>query len=199
MTEIILGSSSPYRKALLQQLQIPFSCCSPDIDETRQENETAQQLVVRLAEQKALKVSQQHPQAIIIGSDQVACLNGEIITKPGNFQTAFSQLKKASGKQLNFYTGLCVLNGKSDSLQTDIITTQVIFRNLSNAQITAYLKKDHPFDCAGSFKMESLGIALFERIITDDSTALVGLPLIKLTTMLTYEGIDILTNPQLET
>jgi len=193
MREIVLGSSSPYRRQLLEQLQLPFRCCSPNIDEKQLENETAQQLVIRLAEQKALKVAERYPNALIISSDQVASLNEEIITKPGDFDSAYLQLQKASGNCLTFYTSLCLYNSDSKHLQLDIVTTKVIFRHLNDEQIKNYLKKDQPYDCAGSFKMESLGIALFKQIITDDSSALVGLPLIKLTTMLANEGEDVLT------
>lgn len=193
MTEIVLGSSSPYRRQLLEQLQIPFQCSSPDIDESRLNGENAMQLVLRLAQEKAKKVAETFPQSIIIASDQVASLGDEIITKPGNFANAKQQLTQASGQQLDFYTSLCVYNAQTQQMQLDSVVTTVVFRHLTEQQIEGYLEKERPFNCAGSFKMESLGIALFTEIRTEDSSALIGLPLIKLTQMLMNQGLDVLS------
>jgi len=193
MIDIVLGSSSSYRKKLLQQLQLPFQCHAPKIDESPLAKETVPELVKRLAKLKALKVAERFPNALIIGSDQVATLNKQIICKPGNYENAFKQLKAASGNTLTFYTAICLFNSSSHNLQLDIVTTKVLFKKLSDQQIKSYLEKDRPYDCAGSFKCESLGIALFQQIITDDTNALIGLPLIKLTEMLSNEGIDVLT------
>ncbi len=185
---IVLASSSPYRKALLTRLQVPFSTCTPDIDETQLSGESGFELVVRLARTKAEAVAASYPDAIIIGSDQVAVhSNGDIITKPGAYSQAVRQLRAASGNTLIFHTGLCVYCAQTDRAVTDVITTQVVFRDLNDAQIAAYLEREQPYDCAGSFKAEGLGICLFRAIHSDDPTALVGLPLIRLTSILSED------------
>ena len=190
--DIILSSTSPFRKALLERLQINFSCESPNIDETPLENETVENMVVRLAIAKAQKVSNKYDNALIIGSDQSAVLNGEKLSKPGNFDNAFAQLSKASGQKITFQTGLCLLNAKTGNIQTACIPYTVVFKTLTASMIENYLRKEEPYNCAGSFKSEALGIALFERFEGDDPNALIGLPLIQLVNFLNNEGISIL-------
>ena len=196
MTRIILASSSEYRKKLLQSLISSFECISPDIDESLQMNESAQEYVSRLALEKAQTVAnsiEANSPTLIIGSDQCAVLNNEIITKPHTHEAAVKQLKASSGNTVVFYTGVCIVNFKSKSHQTICETFQVTFRKLTDRQINSYLKKDKPYDCAGSFKAEGLGITLFEKMQGDDPSALIGLPLIKLTSMLQTEGYDPIT------
>lgn len=193
--ELLLGSSSKYRKQLLNRLGVAFSTASPDIDETQKPDESPQTLVTRLAEQKARALQTTHPKHLIIGSDQVACVNGEILGKPGTAERATEQLARLSGNTVQFFTGLVLLNSASNQLQIDMDTTDVEFRKLSSEEIAAYVKKEQPLDCAGSFKSEGLGVALFERIRTDDPAALIGLPLVKLCAMLRNEGLNPLTNP----
>lgn len=193
---IILASRSPYRRALLERLQLPFSCSAPNVDETPKQDETALQLVMRLAEHKARAVISSKIATseivISIGSDQVAVLDGDILGKPGNHGRAKSQLSRASGKSVQFHTGLCVYNATSGVAQVKVIPYTVVFRRLTEDQIERYLRKEQPYDCAGSFKSEGLGVALLERQIGDDPTALIGLPLIELTTMLAGEGIRVI-------
>jgi MAF protein len=190
--DIILSSTSPFRKALLERLHISFSCESPDIDETPLINETVESMVVRLAIAKAQKVSNKYDNALIIGSDQSAILNGEKLSKPGNFDNAFAQLSKASGQKITFQTGLCLLNSKTDNIQSACIPYTVVFKTLTPDMIENYLRKEEPYNCAGSFKSEALGIALFERFEGDDPNALIGLPLIQLVNFLNNEGVNIL-------
>ena len=190
--DIILSSTSPFRKALLERLQINFSCESPNIDEAPLENETVENMVVRLAIAKAQKVSNKYDNALIIGSDQSAVLNGEKLSKPGNFDNAFAQLSKASGQKITFQTGLCLLNAKTGNIQTACIPYTVVFKTLTTSMIENYLRKEEPYNCAGSFKSEALGIALFERFEGDDPNALIGLPLIQLVNFLNNEGVSIL-------
>jgi MAF protein len=190
--DIILSSTSPFRKALLERLHINFSCESPDIDETPLINETVESMVVRLAIAKAQKVSNKYDNALIIGSDQSAILNGEKLSKPGNFDNAFAQLSKASGQKIIFQTGLCLLNSKTGNIQSACIPYTVVFKTLTPDMIENYLRKEEPYNCAGSFKSEALGIALFERFEGDDPNALIGLPLIQLVNFLNNEGVNIL-------
>jgi len=190
MQNLILASSSSYRKALLERLQIPFTCVSPDLDERAHNNESAQDQAIRLASEKAQAVAQAFPEATVIGSDQVAelCLidsknhSPSVLGKPGNHQRAAEQLSAQSGQLVKFYTAVTVLKGGVPHSALDI--TEVKFRHLSSAEIESYLKADTPYDCAGSFKAESLGVSLFESIKSDDPSALIGLPLIKLSQML---------------
>ncbi len=191
MTKIVLGSSSPFRKQLLKQLIPDFDTCSPDIDETPHPTETPRQLVTRLALEKAKAVANQHPQALIISSDQVSLLNGEINGKPGNFENAFKQLEASSGNSVTFLTSLCLYNGEVDEYTVDVDSFVVHFRDLSSDEITRYLEKETPYNCAGSFKSEGLGIALFKKLEGDDPNSLIGLPLIKLVAMLKQNGIHI--------
>ena len=185
---LILASSSPYRRQLLEKLRLPFETFSPDIDETALPYETPEAMVTRLAELKARAAGNQHSDALIIGSDQVAVLNGNIIGKPGNHETATRQLKAASGKRIVFYTGLCLLNSATGRTQIETIPYTVVFRPLSEQQIENYLRKEQPYNCAGSFKSEGLGIVLFERFEGEDPNILIGLPLIRLVEMLNQEG-----------
>lgn len=190
--KIVLASTSPFRKALLQRLHIDFVTDSPDIDETPQPNEDIQAMVQRLAEGKARACAERHPDALIIGSDQSAVLNGEKLSKPVNFDNAFAQLSRASGQKITFQTGLCLLNSKTGNTQTTCVPYTVVFKQLSPEMITNYLNKEAPYNCAGSFKSEGLGIALFDHFEGEDPNALIGLPLIALVTMLGNEGVDIL-------
>jgi septum formation protein len=190
--KLVLASSSPYRKQLLQRLGQAFDTTAPDVDETALAGETPEQLVRRLAEAKAKAVAKEFPNALIIGSDQVAVLDGKILGKPGNHDNAVKQLQQASAKTVHFLTGLCLFNSKTGNIQLDVIPFKVVFRKLSNAQIENYLLTEQPYNCAGSFKSEGLGIALFEKLEGDDPNALIGLPLIKLIDMFSNEGINIL-------
>ena len=188
--QLVLASTSPFRKALLEKLQLPFSTCKPQVDETPLPDETPQALVARLAELKARAGGEQYPQGLIIGSDQVAVIDGQILGKPGDHTTAMQQLRNASGKVVTFYTGLCLYDAGKDSAQTEVVPFKVHFRELSDAQIESYLHKEQPYNCAGSFKSEALGIALFEKLEGDDPNTLIGLPLIRLIAMLEQAGLS---------
>ena len=188
---IVLASSSSYRRELLTRLQLPFTCHSPDIDETPQANESAQALVQRLALSKARALAQHYPQHIIIGSDQVAVLDGKIIGKPLHAEGATQQLSAASGRSLVFLTGLAVIDTRTQIEQVDLVPFTVHFRTLNAAQIQRYIAAEQPFDCAGSFKSEGLGVSLFRATEGSDATSLVGLPLIRLCDMLNTCGIAV--------
>jgi len=190
--KIVLASSSKYRKNLLTPLFPKLICIAPNIDEAIYENEMAKEYVSRLAYAKANVIAASHTDAIVIGSDQCAELDGCIITKPNNHVAACQQLQQASGKQINFFTGLCVINTATNSQQVCCETYSVTFRKLNEQQIENYLRKDEPYDCAGSFKIEGLGITLFESLHGDDPNTLIGLPLIKLISMLHNEGVKAL-------
>lgn len=192
--KLILGSSSPYRRQLLQRLGVEFTCISPDIDESAHEDETPHQLVQRLSLKKAEAVAAQVKDALIIASDQVAILDGDIIGKPNNHENAFGQLRRASGRRLEFATGLCVYDAQSIRHKVEVADYAVYFRTLQDDEIHAYLHKDKPYNCAGSFRCESLGIALFNKMQGDDPNSLMGLPLIRLIAILKDFGLDIL-NP----
>ena len=187
---LVLASTSPYRHALLKRLGIPFSTVAPEVDETKRPDEPARNLVLRLAEAKAKVVAKAHPNALVIGSDQVACLDQALLGKPGTRARAIEQLTSASGREVVFYTGLCLLNTLTKRAQIHCELFRVHFRNLSPDQIAGYVDHEKPFNCAGSFKSEGLGIALFERLEGEDPNALVGLPLIRLVAMLESEGVD---------
>lgn len=189
--KIILASSSPYRRELLARLDLSFSSDSPDVDETPHEGETAEQLVSRLAELKARAVAKDHPDSLIIASDQVATLNGKILGKPGIHENAVKQLSELSGQKVLFLTSLALLNSATNHLQCEVVPFTVHFRLLDKGQIERYLKLDKPYDCAGSFKSEALGVTLFQRLEGDDPNSLMGLPLIRLTAMLGNEGINL--------
>ncbi|MEJ1394032.1 MAG: nucleoside triphosphate pyrophosphatase [Candidatus Sedimenticola sp. (ex Thyasira tokunagai)] len=189
--ELVLGSTSPFRKALLERLAIDFTTASPDIDESVHADEAPEALVCRLALEKAKAVAGDHTNSLIIGSDQVACIDDTILGKPGNRKNAITQLENASGKRVSFYTGLCLFNSASGNSQVLCELFHVHFRVLSRSQIERYLDIEEPYNCAGSFKSEGLGISLFERLEGDDPNALIGLPLIQLITMLSNEGIQV--------
>lgn len=190
-TQLVLASSSVHRRELLQRLRIPFECHPPDIDETPGNNETASALVARLARAKAQKVGGLHPGALVIGSDEVAALHGRILAKPEDHADAVRQLEFMSGQQVDFLTGLCLLNSASKREQVETVTVQVHFRQLTQTEIRRYLETDRPYGCSGSFRSEAGGITLVHRISSDDNTALLGLPLIALQKMLRNEGYEI--------
>ncbi|MFO1371796.1 MAG: Maf family protein [Candidatus Competibacteraceae bacterium] len=189
---LILASTSPFRRELLARLGLPFTVQAPDADETRYPGEAAPALVARLAEQKAQAVARHEPTALVIGADQVAVLEGEILGKPGDYARATAQLQRASGQTVIFYTGLCLLDGASGQRQRAVEPFQVVFRPLTPKQIAGYLRREQPYNCAGSFKSEGLGVALFERLQGDDPTSLIGLPLIRLIRMLEVAGVAVL-------
>lgn len=191
MRPLVLASSSPYRRELLQRLQLPFTCCNPNIDERPLANETPEVLVQRLAVAKARALRAQFLQHLIIGSDQVAVLDGQILGKPSTAAAAIAQLTAASGRSVTFYTGLCLLDSASGTIQVDCVPFTVHFRTLSPAQISRYIEREQPLDCAGSFKSEGLGISLFRATEGEDATSLIGLPLIRLCDMLSQAGIII--------
>ncbi|WP_434355424.1 Maf-like protein [Parasalinivibrio latis] len=192
MAGIVLASTSPFRKTLLEKLGLPFETASPDIDESPKPGETAEQLVQRLAADKAKACATGFPTHIIVGSDQVCVVNGEIVGKPHTEANAIRQLKNASGQRVTFYTGLSVLNTADDSQETVCEPFHVHFRDLSDEEIQSYIKKEQPLNCAGSFKSEGLGIALFSSLEGKDPNTLVGLPLITLCEMLAKQGIKVL-------
>ena len=193
MTELILASSSPYRRTLLERLGLPFEALSPDIDETPLPGEAAEALVLRLAAAKAAKIAEARPNAVIIASDQVALADGPqggaMLGKPGGRAGAIAQLTRLSGRRARFLTSLCVRQ-PNGSQQLEAETTDVHFRTLSGQEIANYVDRDAPFDCAGAFRSEALGIALFQRIEGEDPNALIGLPLIRLCEMLRRAGFD---------
>ncbi|OOZ35849.1 Maf family protein [Solemya velesiana gill symbiont] len=189
--QLVLGSTSPFRKALLEKLGLAFSIASPDIDETSSAGETPQDLVTRLAEEKARAVAADHPDSLVIGSDQVACNEGHIQGKPGDRDNAIRQLEAASGKIVIFYTGLCLLNTGTGNSQVVCEPFHVHFRALTRDQIERYLDAEEPYNCPGSFKSEALGISLFKRLEGDDPNALIGLPLIRLIEFLGNEGVQV--------
>ena len=189
---LILGSTSRYRRELLSRLRLPFTVAAPDVDETPQTGETPEALARRLALAKAYAVANQHPEAVVIGSDQVADLQGEPLGKPGNHARAVQQLQRMRGHTVVFQTAVAVVCLASRFEQVDLAPVRVRFRDLSDPEIDAYLRAEEPYDCAGSAKSEGLGIALLETIDNDDPTALIGLPLIRTCRMLRAAGIDVL-------
>ncbi len=188
--QLVLASTSRYRRELLSRLGMPFAVLSPNVDETPLADEMPSATALRLSVLKAQAAAAAYPEALIIGSDQVLMLDSEQLGKPGNFDNAFAQLKKMQGRAMVFHTALTLLNSRTGHIQTRDVPTVVHLRTLSDAQITAYLHKERPYDCAGSAKSEALGIALIERMDSPDPTALIGLPLIALTEMLGNEGVD---------
>lgn len=190
--KLILASSSLYRRELLSRLMIPFEVVIPDVDETARPGETPEQLVERLAIAKAQAVAAHQPDALIIGSDQVAVHDRQIVGKPLTHERAVAQLKTASGKAVSLYTGLALVNSASGRVQSEVVPFRVVFRPLSDRQIENYLRKEQPYHCAGSVKSEGLGAALLERFEGDDPATLIGLPLIRLVRMLENEGLDVL-------
>ncbi|MCW7553408.1 Maf family nucleotide pyrophosphatase [Endozoicomonas gorgoniicola] len=190
--KLLLASGSPYRKQLLERLELEFSCQAPDIDETPLPGETAEALSLRLSEAKARALAESYPDHLIIASDQAAQLGQTILGKPGTHHRASEQLLACSNQAVTFYTGLCLLNTRTGKKQLDCIPFTVHFRQLNREQVERYIKKEEPLDCAGSFKCEGLGITLFTKMSGDDPNSLTGLPLIRLTDMLLNEGISII-------
>ena len=190
--KLILGSTSPYRRELLERLRIPFEVAAPQVEETALASETPQQLACRLALAKAHAVAAQFPGAVVIGSDQVADLEGQALGKPGNHARATTQLQKMRGKTVVFQTAVAVVCNETGFEQLELAQVNVQFRMLSDAEIEAYLQAETPYDCAGSAKSEGLGIALLASIENDDPTALVGLPLIRTCRMIRAAGVKVL-------
>lgn len=186
---LVLASTSPFRKNLLERLGIPFETYAPHVDETPLLPESPAALVIRLAELKARAAQSTYPNALIIGSDQVAVNDGIILGKPQTHEQAIQQLRAVSGKSVDFLTGLCLFNTVTHSAQIDMVRFSVTFRQLTLSQIENYLHREKPYHCAGSFKSEGLGIALLENMRGNDPTALIGLPLIRLVQMLETEGM----------
>ena len=186
---LVLASTSVYRSELLQRLQLPFETAAPEVDETPLPGESARATSLRLAQEKARAVAATYPDALIIGSDQVALLDGEQIGKPLTHDNAVRQLRAMRGKTTIFYTALALLNSKTGRMQAEVAENHVTLRDLGDAEIVGYLLKEQPYHCAGSAKSEGLGIALMSRVTGDDPNALVGLPLILLTEMLRCENV----------
>lgn len=191
-SNLILASSSIYRRELLTHLQIPFSCISPEVDETPLPNELPQKTALRLAQVKAKKVGTLHPDALIIGCDQVATLDNQQLGKPLTHENATRQLRLMRGREVTFHSALCLYNASTHNMQAEVVPYVVKFRNLSDEQIENYLIKEQPYHCAGSAKSEGLGIAIIEKMTGDDPNALIGLPLIALVNMLQNEGLAVI-------
>ncbi|CAM8337758.1 septum formation protein Maf [Candidatus Methylopumilus planktonicus] len=189
MMKIVLASSSPYRRELLSRFNLPFDVVNPDIDESPRLNETAKEISVRLAREKAVHVTPQYGNSLIIGSDTTAECEGRIIEKPMIHSQAVSQLKFLSGNLVKFYTSLCLLNTETQALQQCVVDFEVKYKVLTEKRIESYLLKEQPYNCVGSIKSEGLGIILLEYIKGEDPTALIGLPLMKLSEMLQKEGV----------
>ena len=189
---LILGSTSAARRELLDRLQLPYQIAAPSIDETRLAAESAYAMVARLSLQKAQAVAAHYPNSLIISSDQCAVLDEKVIGKPHTHDNAMQQLRNASGRTLRFLTGLCLYNSHDQTYQLDVIPFEVVFRELSETEIDTYLRLEQPYNCAGSFKSEGLGITLFQAMRGNDPTALMGLPLIRLYAMLRTAGINVL-------
>lgn len=189
MLPLLLASSSPYRRQLLDRLRLPFVCASPDIDENQRPHESATALVKRLAQEKAMALATRFPDHLIIGSDQVAVLGDQILGKPQTFERALQQLSTTSGKSVTFLTGLALYNSQTGRCQIDYVPFTVHMRVLDQARISRYLHAEQPYDCAGSFKAEGLGVSLFRSTEGPDATSLIGLPLIRLVDMLMEEGV----------
>ncbi len=189
---LILASSSPYRRELLERLKLPFEVMPPEVDETPHAGEGPEILVERLALEKARMIAARERDALVIGSDQVAVYNGAIVGKPHSHERAVAQLRAASGRSVTLYTGLALVNAASGRVQCEVIPFRVVFRTLSDEQIENYLRKEQPYACAGSVKSEGLGIALLERFEGEDPNTLIGLPLIRLVRMLEQEGVGLI-------
>lgn len=192
MPTLVLASTSPYRRELLARLGLPFAVANPQTDESPLPGESPEALALRLSAAKARAVADTYPDALIIGSDQVATVDGKIYGKPGDHQRAVAQLRELSGKTVNFFTGLCLYNSRSGRSQVQGVPTLVSFRQLGDLEIENYLRREPAYNCAGSAKSEGLGIALLSSLQGDDPNALVGLPLIALCDMLREEGVAIL-------
>lgn len=192
--QLVLGSTSPYRRELLARLRLPFDVASPEVDETPHPNETPRDLACRLALAKARAVATRFPAAVVIGSDQVADLDGQPLGKPGTHERAVAQLRQMRGRVVVFQTAVAVVCMETGFAQTDLAPVRVRFRDLGDAEIEAYLRAETPYDCAGSAKSEGLGITLLESIENDDPTALVGLPLIRTSRLLRAAGVPLLSS-----
>lgn len=191
-TQLILASSSPFRRELLNKLQLSYECISPDIDETPLDNESPRELSLRLAIEKAKAVASNLSHGLVIGSDQVAEVDGQPLGKPKTRENAIKQLMSMSGKTVTFHTGMCLYNAETEKFQSCIEPFYVSFRDLTEAQAASYVDKEDVLNCAGSFKSEALGIALFNKLEGEDPNSLIGLPLIKLVRMLEAEGMNVL-------
>ena len=190
--DLVLASTSPFRRAVLEKLGIPFDVVSPEVDETPRPGETPAELVERLSIAKARAVAQEREAGLVIGSDQVAVIDSEILGKPGSHERAVAQLRQASGRRVTFLTGLALVNAASGQVQSEVVPFHVHFRELSETMIENYLTREQPYNCAGSFKSEALGIVLFERLEGEDPNTLIGLPLIRLVRMLEKAGLAVL-------
>jgi len=188
--DIVLASSSPYRRELLSRLGLRFDTVSPGVDERPMDDESPQAMVARLARLKARAVAPLRPRALIVGSDQAAVLDNRIMGKPGSHEANVRQLRLAGGRRVRFLTGVALLNAASGEMQCEVVEYGVHFRPLDEAQVEAYVRAEKPYDCAGGFRAEGLGVALFQRMEGEDPSALIGLPLIALVSMLRREGID---------
>ncbi|WP_020396298.1 Maf family protein [Thiolinea disciformis] len=188
---LVLASTSPFRREILQKLQIPFTCAAPDIDETRLSHESPFEMVHRLSIAKARKVAEQYSNSLIIGSDQCAVLGEQVLGKPHTHEKATQQLMASSGQTVRFLTGLCLFDSRDQTYQVEVVPFDVEFRVLSAQEIENYLQREQPYNCAGSFKSEGLGITLFKRLTGDDPNTLIGLPLIRLSEMLRHKGLMI--------
>ncbi|MBS1188960.1 MAG: septum formation inhibitor Maf [Rhodocyclaceae bacterium] len=191
-TKILLASTSPYRRELLARLGLPFEITNPQTDETPLPGEAPEATALRLSEAKARAVTAAFPDTLIIGSDQVAVMDGRVFGKPGNHERAVEQLRQLRGRTVDFFTGLCLLNTRTGHAQVRGVPTLVTFRNLSDGEIESYLRREQPYNCAGAAKSEGLGISLLQSIRGDDPNALIGLPLIALCDMLRAEGVPLL-------
>jgi len=189
--QLVLASTSPFRRDILEKLGVPFDCHAPEVDETPHAGESPSQLVERLSIAKAQAVAAHLKKGLVIGSDQVAVIDNDILGKPGNHENAVMQLERAAGKTVTFLTGLALVNATTGSIQAEVVPFKVVFRKLTREQIENYLNAEQPYNCAGSFKSEGLGIALFERLEGDDPNTLIGLPLIRLIRMLEKEGMTV--------
>ena len=190
---LILASTSPFRRELLARLNLTFQTCKPEVDETPLPNEPAHLLVERLAVTKAKDARRHFDSGLVIGSDQVCVIENQVLGKPGDYEHALEHLRNASGKTVQFLTGLCLYDIDNDRQQSLVEPFDVVFRQLTDEQISHYLKTEQPYQCAGSFKSEGLGITLFEKLVGDDPNSLVGLPLIKLVTLFKNWNIDVLS------
>ena len=188
---LVLASTSPFRNALLQRLGLVFETLSPQVDEAALQGEPAETMVKRLSEAKARAGAKQYPNALIIGSDQVAVCDGDVLGKPGNHENARRQLARLAGHRVSFLTGLCLYDASTDTTRLDLVPYHVTFRGLTGQQIERYLRAEQPYNCAGSFKSEGLGISLFESMQGEDPNALIGLPLIRLVSWLNEAGIAV--------
>ncbi len=193
---ILLASTSVYRQQLLARLGVAFDVVDPRVDETPLPGEAAEELVARLAQATARAGAKGAHDALVIGADQVAVLDGEILGKPGNAEANRRQLQRAAGRRVQFFTGLCLFATQSRRARVEVVPFAVQFRKLTHEQIASYVEREQAFDCAGGFRCEGLGSALFERMEGSDPTALIGLPLLRLTQMLACEGVDVLLQPR---